>query len=133
MKWYTWLVRLYPPAWRTRYGDEFQALLEECSISLPDVIDIIIGAVDARLLFNLGVQSNWRFADMMSRRGLAIIGSMVMAAAVLDLSAAAIAAFAWFEGNVMLAALLAAGASAATAGFVVIGARRLHHAWGRAA
>lgn len=44
-----WLLRLYPRAWRTRYEDEFAALLEQCPFSLSDLLDIFIGAIDARL------------------------------------------------------------------------------------
>ena len=43
------LVRLYPTGWRTRYGDEFSALLEERPVGPFDVADIVLGAMDARL------------------------------------------------------------------------------------
>ena len=43
------LVRLYPAAWRERYGEEFAALLEERPLSPFDVIDIAFGAIDARV------------------------------------------------------------------------------------
>ncbi len=43
------LVRLYPPAWRARYGREFEALLNERPPTARDVLDIVVGAVDARL------------------------------------------------------------------------------------
>ena len=43
------LLRLYPAAWRDRYGDEFAALLEERPLSPFDVLDIALGAFDARL------------------------------------------------------------------------------------
>ncbi len=45
----TWLLRLYPRAWRDRYGDEVAALLEQCPFSLGDLFDIIVGAIDAHL------------------------------------------------------------------------------------
>jgi hypothetical protein len=44
-----WLLRLYPRAWRNRYEDEFTALLEQCPFSLSDLLDIFLGAIDARL------------------------------------------------------------------------------------
>jgi hypothetical protein len=44
----TWL-RLYPRAWRARYGDELAALLEARSPSLIDRLDLIRGAFDAHL------------------------------------------------------------------------------------
>lgn len=43
------LLRLYPRAWRERYGDELAALLEDQPATLHDRIDLIRGAVDARL------------------------------------------------------------------------------------
>jgi hypothetical protein len=43
------LVRLYPARWRVRYGDEFQAVLEERALGPFDVADILLGALDAHL------------------------------------------------------------------------------------
>jgi hypothetical protein len=43
------LIRLYPRAWRERYGDEFEALVAERPPTLRDRADIVRGAVDARL------------------------------------------------------------------------------------
>ena len=43
------LIRFYPAVWRARYGDEFDALLEERPLGPFDVADIILGAIDARL------------------------------------------------------------------------------------
>ena len=43
------ILRLYPRAWRERYGDEIAALLEERPASLLDQLDLIRGALDARL------------------------------------------------------------------------------------
>jgi hypothetical protein len=40
---------LYPQAWRERYGDELLALLQDRPASLADHLDLIRGAVDARL------------------------------------------------------------------------------------
>jgi hypothetical protein len=43
------LVRLYPVAWRARYEAEFRLLLEERPPNVVDRLDIIRGAVDARI------------------------------------------------------------------------------------
>jgi MFS family permease len=43
------LLALYPRAWRARYGDEFAELLEARPPTLRDRLDILIGAVDARI------------------------------------------------------------------------------------
>jgi hypothetical protein len=47
------LLKLYPRAWRARYGDEFLALLSEGPLTLRHTINVVSGAVDARL-------SGWR-------------------------------------------------------------------------
>lgn len=44
-----WLLWLYPRRWRRRYGDEFLAVLEERGLSLLVLLDIVRGALDARL------------------------------------------------------------------------------------
>jgi hypothetical protein len=56
-----YLLRLYPAAWRERYGDEFAALLEETPLSLHSVCDVLLGALDARRL-GFG-----RISDMLDR------------------------------------------------------------------
>lgn len=45
----TMLLHLYPRAWRERYEDEFVALLEARPPDVRDRIDILRGAIDARL------------------------------------------------------------------------------------
>lgn len=45
----SWLVRLYPRAWRERYGAEMSAMLEQMSLTPAAVIDLVAGAVDARV------------------------------------------------------------------------------------
>lgn len=43
------LLRLYPAAWRRRYGDEFAVLLAERPLGPFDVADVLLGALDAQL------------------------------------------------------------------------------------
>jgi hypothetical protein len=43
----TWLLKLYPPRWRRRYGKEFVALIASQRFSFRTVLDIIGGAIDA--------------------------------------------------------------------------------------
>jgi len=43
------LIRLYPARWQARYGDEFEAILEERALGPFDVADILLGAFDAQL------------------------------------------------------------------------------------
>jgi hypothetical protein len=56
------LLHFYPLWWRERYGDEFEALLEEGLRSPLDVLDILLGALDAHL--ELSQETNWRFITM---------------------------------------------------------------------
>ena len=44
-----WLVRLYPRAWRERYGAEMSAMLEQIPLRPAAVIDLVAGAIDARV------------------------------------------------------------------------------------
>ena len=48
------LVALYPRPWRERYDAEFTALLEDHPLSALDVLDVMLGAVDARANAYLG-------------------------------------------------------------------------------
>jgi hypothetical protein len=43
------LLRLYPRAWRERYGEEFLATVGHGPLRLQQVIDIVSGAIDAWL------------------------------------------------------------------------------------
>jgi hypothetical protein len=63
------LVRLYPQAWRGRYGDELAALLEDRPPGPFDVADLALGALDAHLhLRSLGRRSEHRNGIPMSLR-----------------------------------------------------------------
>ena len=42
-------MALYPRAWRARYGDELEALLEVAPVGLRDRFDLLRGALDAHL------------------------------------------------------------------------------------
>ncbi|HJR58552.1 MAG TPA: hypothetical protein VJ813_04120 [Vicinamibacterales bacterium] len=43
------LIRLYPRAWRERYGGEMRELLASQKLSLRTFTDLVAGAVDARM------------------------------------------------------------------------------------
>ena len=68
-----WLMRLYPQAWRLRYEEEFTALLEQCLNSPLDVLDILLGAVDAHLLLFSGESLNWRVMNMLNKIRTAVL------------------------------------------------------------
>jgi hypothetical protein len=44
-----WIARLYPPAWRKRYGEEFEALLEASPNTLKTVVNSVCSAVSERM------------------------------------------------------------------------------------
>jgi hypothetical protein len=44
-----WMLRLYPAPWRERYGEEFSAVLASQRTSPGMVLDVLAGAIDARL------------------------------------------------------------------------------------
>ncbi|MBI4910125.1 MAG: hypothetical protein HY820_41290 [Acidobacteria bacterium] len=44
-----WLVRLYPRAWRERYGEEFHALLDDCPPDKLKIASIVTAALSMRL------------------------------------------------------------------------------------
>ncbi len=48
------LLRLYPPQWRARYGAEFAELLSARPPTVRDRLDIVRGAIDARLRPQVG-------------------------------------------------------------------------------
>jgi hypothetical protein len=45
----SWMLHLYPKSWRARYEGEFRAMLAENSVSLAEMTDIALGALDAHL------------------------------------------------------------------------------------
>ncbi len=70
------LIGLYPPRWRARYGEEFLAILDERPLGPFDAADILLGALDANLrLRNIGSRPAPRRGFTMSLRlgGLAAI------------------------------------------------------------
>jgi hypothetical protein len=70
------IVRLYPAAWRERYGDEMEALLEERPLGPFDLVDLFLGALDAHMhLRGLGHASEHEKGITMSLRtaGIAAI------------------------------------------------------------
>jgi hypothetical protein len=44
-----WLIRLYPPAWRRRYGRELAELIATQPASFSTAVDLVSGAADAWL------------------------------------------------------------------------------------
>jgi hypothetical protein len=75
------LIRLYPARWRARYGDEFEAILEERPLGPFDVADILLGALDARLRLRgrgAEMQKGTGFSMSLRLAGVAAILSAVL-------------------------------------------------------
>lgn len=85
------LLRLYPRAWRERYGDEFVALLHETGASPAQVMDIVRAAMVQRVLSLTGRRVESRVDGL--RQGLATI-LLAVTSGTLIAVAANIAAFA---------------------------------------
>jgi hypothetical protein len=73
------LVRLYPSAWRARYGPEFEALLAQRPPTRRDLVDIVLAAIDARVSPQVGTEATARHAHASDRLagGAAIAGGLV--------------------------------------------------------
>lgn len=67
MKLLSWLLKLYPRAWRERYEIEMSALLEEHNVTLFTLFDLLLGALDARLNPLYREQSMLSAVERMSR------------------------------------------------------------------
>lgn len=80
----TKLLKLYPKKWRERYGPEFEALLEQHELSVPDRLDIAVGGVNVRLR---GLHRSARFprkaliaaiVSVLALGSVSVIGVMTM-------------------------------------------------------
>jgi hypothetical protein len=60
------LIRLYPANWRARYGEEFQALIEDSSPGWPGILDLLKGAIR----MHLSIPAFPKLALMLSITGL---------------------------------------------------------------
>lgn len=83
----TLLIRLYPARWRARYGDEFEAILEERPLGPFDVADVLLGAFDAQLrLRGRGADTQKGMGLSMSLRlggAAAIVGAVLFPAGLI--------------------------------------------------
>lgn len=74
----TRIVALYPRAWRARYGEELEALLEAGSLGLRDRVDLVRGALDAHL--HPALPSPLPVAAALTASALATAHAIVLAA-----------------------------------------------------
>jgi len=73
MKIVTWILSFYPPRWRERYQEEMLAVLEQHTISLLTLLDLLLGALDARLDPAYRTQEGWMFHRLRDTRTLSLI------------------------------------------------------------
>jgi uncharacterized protein involved in exopolysaccharide biosynthesis len=66
-----WAARLYPAAWRARYGDELEVLLEDAGASWTDLLDILRGA----LVMQMSGIGFWKIAAGFTLAGALISGA----------------------------------------------------------
>ena len=73
------LIRLYPTAWRARYGTEFEVLLADRPPKLKDRLDIVLGALDARISPQFHAEPGAHRAHITDRLagGAAIAGGLI--------------------------------------------------------
>ena len=60
-----WLISLYPPRWRRRYGNEFAAFLEERPETLRAIADVVWSAGVQQARACGGFSMNWRVKTLM--------------------------------------------------------------------
>lgn len=63
-----YLIRLYPASWRSRYGDEFEALIEDSSPDIRSAFDLMKGAIN----MHLKVRSFLKLAPLLSIAGFLV-------------------------------------------------------------
>jgi hypothetical protein len=76
------LLRLYPAPWRARYGDEFAELLASRPPALRDRLDIVFGAIDARVHPQLNANDAQEIRSPGDRtiRGLTVLAGALLTA-----------------------------------------------------
>lgn len=71
-RWIRWAARLYPRAWRDRYGAEFDALLEDIRPRWRDGFDILRKALEAQM----AAWGIWRVAGATAVAGAILAGAL---------------------------------------------------------
>lgn len=79
----TWLLTLYPPRWRRRYGREFTELVATQRFSIGAAADLIAGAIDAWLHPQLVASAtrDWKGAMSMRTRSASAGASVLLGTA----------------------------------------------------
>lgn len=130
------LLRLYPRAWRERYGDELVALLEDRPPSPLDLVDLVRGAFDARLHPQLPSTQPAKpeRKDPMSDRlpGLAAIGGgLLFLAGVAMIGLAPLPSFDGYRETGLAIPAILLGLPLIDVALIAAAVRRRGGAWGR--
>jgi capsular polysaccharide biosynthesis protein len=70
-RWIRWAARLYPAEWRTRYGAEFDALLDDAPLRWSDLRDVLRGAA----MMQMTTWMTWRKMALLS----GLVGALIAA------------------------------------------------------
>lgn len=73
MKIVTWILHFYPHRWRERYQEEMLAVLEQHTISLLTLLDLLLGALDAHLDPAYRSKEGFMFHRLRDTRTLSLI------------------------------------------------------------
>jgi hypothetical protein len=73
MKIVTWILNCYPHRWRERYQEEMLAVLEQHTISLVTLLDLLLGALDAHLDPAYRTKEGFMFHRLRDTRTLSLI------------------------------------------------------------
>ena len=73
MKAIDWILRCYPPRWRERYQEEIVALLEQHTITSKTLLDLLLGALDARLDPTYRSKDGFMFQNIRDMRSLSLL------------------------------------------------------------
>jgi hypothetical protein len=97
-RWTKTLLRLYPRAWRERYGDEFVALIDESGLTWSAIADVIASAGTERVraiiaLANDRVDQTYAIKFGTPLRGREVLADFLAFNACVGLLMAALAAF----------------------------------------
>jgi hypothetical protein len=76
----TLLVRLHPPAWRARYGDEMLALLEGRHLRMGELVDLLRSAAREQLWPTVGARNARRAVMVRAATALALAGMVFVLA-----------------------------------------------------
>ena len=110
------LLRLYPAPWRERYGDEFRELLADRPPTLRDRLDVVAGAIDARLHPQVGRTQD----DVPTRPDRSVAATLALGGVLLTVWAAVGASIAprWDSGEIIEPSRLAMLGVSTSAGFL---------------